>query len=297
MARSLDIAALRSFVAVAEAGGVTRAAARLNLTQSAVSMQLKRLEQQLGQTLLDRSRKGMTPTAPGEQLLAYARRILDLNDEVWARMTDDAFEGDLVLGAPHDVIYPHVPDVLRHFARVYPRVRISLQSSYTQELKELLASGAADVILTTETAPDPGAEVLQESPLVWVGAPAGSAWRQRPLPLAFENGCIFRPWVQRALEEAGIGWTMAVASLSIRSVEASVAADLAVHASIEHTLPPPLEPIAHGGALPDLPATKVAMYVTQGRRGKLAARLAEVVREKWHATALPLPAPAPPLPL
>lgn len=278
MAHTLDLTALRSFVAIAETGGVTRAAQRLNLTQSAVSMQLKRLETALGQALFERERKSMSLTPHGEQLLSYARRMLDLNDEVWARMTEHAFEGELVLGVPHDIVYPHVPDVLRRFTREYPRVRIALHSSYTPALKEQFARGEADVILTTETKPDPGAEVLEESELVWIGAPGGTAWRQRPLPLAFETGCIFRPWVQRALDDAGIPWTMAVDSFSIRTVDASISADIAVHAAIGFTVSRRYEFIDHGGALPELPPIRVAMYIGDG---PLAAKLGDVLREKW----------------
>jgi len=285
--RAFDIAALRSFVAIVETGGVTRAAQRLNLTQSAVSMQLKRLEEFVGHPLLERARKGMTPTAPGEQLLDYARRILDLNDEAWARLTGEAFEGELVLGVPHDVVYPHIPEVLRHFARAYPRVRVQLLSSYTRRLKEEFAAGEVDVILTTETRADADGEVLQRSPLVWIGAPGGQAWRQRPLPLAFETGCIFRPWVQKALDEAAIAWTMAVTSMSIRTVEASVAADFAVHAGIEDMLPPLLERIDHAGTLPDLPVIEVALYVREGKKAALARELAAVVRERWLASPVP----------
>ena len=281
MARTLDLAALRSFVAIAETGGVTRAAGRLNLTQSAVSMQLKRLESALGQPLFERERRSMTPTAHGEQLLSYARRMLELNDEVWARMTEQAYEGELTLGAPHDVIYPHIPEVLRRFAREYPRVRIALHSSYTHQLKEQFDRGEIDVILTTETDPSPESEVLQASPLVWIGSPGGSAWRQRPLPLAFEAGCIFRPWVQRSLDKVGIPWVMAVDSFSIRTIDASVSADFAVHAAIDFTVQGRFERIDHGGALPTLPEIKVALYVSKGPRAALAERLADVVREKW----------------
>ena len=123
MPRNLDLTALRSFTAVADAGGVTRAAAQLNLTQSAVSMQLKRLEESLGLPLLDRSARTIALTAQGEQLLAYARRLLALNDEAWGRLTHPAFEGVLDFGVPHDIIYPHVPGVLRHFSAEYPRVQ------------------------------------------------------------------------------------------------------------------------------------------------------------------------------
>ncbi|MBJ3775761.1 LysR family transcriptional regulator [Acuticoccus mangrovi] len=282
MVRTLDLSALRSFVAIAETGGVTRAAARLNLTQSAVSMQLKRLEEGLGQTLLERSRKGMTLTSAGQQLMSYARRMLELNDEIWLRMTDEGYQGELTLGAPHDVVYPNVPEVLRAFARAFPRVRVSLQSSYTSQLKEQFARGEVDVILTTETHADPSAEILQRSRLVWVGAIGGTAWRRRPLPLAFEAGCIFRPWVQRALDDVGIPWVMAVDSMSIRTVEASVSADFAVHAGIEAMNPPHLEKIDHEDVLPALPETYIGLYVTDGAKAALAQKLADIVREKWQ---------------
>ncbi|MEM6761526.1 MAG: LysR family transcriptional regulator [Pseudomonadota bacterium] len=284
MARNLDLAALRSFAAIADAGGVTRAATRLNLTQSAVSMQLKRLETALGQPLFDRDRKRMFLTAQGEQLLSYAQRILDLNDEVYSRMTEQQYEGELILGAPHDIVYPHIPEVLRRFARAFPRVRISLQSSYTHRLKEQFARGEVDVILTTETEPDQSALVLQESPVVWIGAPGGNAWRQRPLPLAFETGCIFRPWVQKSLDDAGIPWTMAVDSFSIRTIDASVSADFAVHAAINFSVQYRYEVIDHGGQLPELPCIKVALYVAEGPKAKLAGKLAQIVRDSWVET-------------
>ena len=109
MARNLDLTALRSFVAVADAGGVTRAAGFLNLTQSAVSMQLKRLEDGLGIALLDRSARTIALTPMGEQLLSYARRMLALNDEIYGRMTSTDYEGEITVGVPSDIIYPAIP--------------------------------------------------------------------------------------------------------------------------------------------------------------------------------------------
>ena len=113
--RNLDVTTLRSFVAVADSGGVTRAAGLLHLTQSAVSMQLKRLEEMLGLDLLDRSGRGIALTASGEQLLTYARRMVSLNDEVITRLTDQAFEGEITLGVPHDIVYPFIPRILQQF--------------------------------------------------------------------------------------------------------------------------------------------------------------------------------------
>lgn len=263
MPRNLDLTALRSFATVADAGGVTRAAGLLHLTQSAVSMQLKRLEESLGRPLLDRSGRGVTLTADGEQLLGYARRILRLNDEVYARLTDQAFEGEVVLGVPADVVYPAIPKVLRQFHAAYPRMRVQLISSYTSRLKAMFARGECDAILTTEEEMDAGGETLTALPLVWVGAPGGQAWRQRPLRLAFEHNCIFRKGVQEALDNVGIPWEMGVESDSTRTIEASLSADLAVHAVIEGTVRSDLDLVDHGGALPELDITQVNMYAAK----------------------------------
>jgi len=287
MRRNLDLTALRSFVTVAETGKVTAAAARLNLTQSAVSMQLKRLEETLGVSLLDRAGRGVALSSAGEQLLSYARRMVALNDEAWSRLTDSDFEGELVLGVPHDIVYPHAPEVLQVFAREYPRVRITLDSSYTTRLKEKLARGEADLILTTEAEIGPGGETLAASRLVWVGAPGGSAWRARPLRLAYERACIFRAPVLARLDAEGIPWEMAVESEMTRTVEASVMADLAVHTLIRGAIPAYFEEIDHGGALPELPQIRIGMYLGEGPNRALIERLAKTVRRAFGAAPSP----------
>ncbi len=283
MSRNLDLTTLRSFVAVADAGGVTRASGFLNLTQSAVSMQVKRLEDSLELQLLDRSGRGVALTAAGEQMLGYARRMLALNDEAIARLTHQAYEGEVVLGVPSDIVYPSIPQVMQQFARDYPRVRVQLVSSYTRRLKALFARGEADIVLTTEDSCGPEGETLNELPLIWLGAPGGVAWKQRPLPLAFEHNCIFRVGVQEALDRAGIPWVMAVESDSTRSIEASVSADLAVHALVAGAEPRYLEPIPHGGALPDLARTHINMYVAEPSHGPTVDALAAMIRDAMRA--------------
>lgn len=282
VSRVLDLAALRSFVAVADRGGITRAAAAVNLTQSAVSMQIRRLEEALGLALLDRRGRGVVPTAAGEQLLGYARRLLALNDEALGRLTHQAYEGAVVLGVPHDIVYPALPAVLQRFAAAYPRVKVQLLSSYTVRLQSLFARGEADLILTTEDGTPAGAEGLTELQLVWVGAPGGSAWRARPLRMAFEHGCIFRARAERALDAAGIAWEMAVESDSSRTIEASVSADLAVHALVAPTVPPQLEVIRHGGALPELGHTCVNLYCRAGADAPAVTALGTLLREAFR---------------
>jgi DNA-binding transcriptional LysR family regulator len=281
MPRNLDLTALRSFAAVADAGGVTRAATQLNLTQSAVSMQLKRLEESLGLALLDRSARTIALTAQGEQLLGYARRLLALNDETWGRLTHPAFEGAIDFGVPHDIIYPRVPQVLQRFAAEYPRVKLRLHSLYTSGLKELFARGEMDLILTTEFGTGPGGEMLAEQQLVWTGAPGGQAWRLRPLRFASCANCVFKRPALEALDAAGIPWEYTVESISPAAIDASVAADLAVSVQMETGVPSRCEPIRHGGALPALPEHRINMYVTTGPRAELALRLAGLVRQAY----------------
>jgi len=281
MLRNLDLAALRSFVTVADSGGVTKAAGLLHLTQSAVSMQIKRLEDSLNLSLLARDGRGVRLTAEGEKLLGYARRMLATNDEIMAQLTGAAYEGEVVFGVPHDIVYPHVPAVLQRFAAAWPRIRVSLMSSFTSKLKDALSRGEIDLILTTEEGCDAGGETLDTVPLVWVGAPNGQAWKQRPLRLAFETLCRFRSGAQDALDAADITWDMAVNSENSRTVEASVSADLAVHACLAGSSSPHVELINHGGALPQLPAYNINMYIAKGTARAQAERLAALVRAAY----------------
>ena len=281
MARNLDLVALRAFATVAASGGVTRAAAILHLTQSAVSMQVKRLEEALGATLLHRSGRGVRPTPEGEKVLAYARRMLTLNDELIDRMRDGAPEGEIRLGVPHDIVPRRIPAVLRAFAADYPRVRITLISSVTARLHEMFVEGACDVILTTEGAPRPGGEELVRLPLIWVGAEDGTAWTQRPLRLAFEEACVFRTQAQAALDRADIPWEVAITAESSRAIDASVSADLACHVVIDGFDTPEMMPVPHGGALPAIGEVGISLYSADGGRDPARDRLLEVIRDTY----------------
>ena len=283
MPRSLDLTALRSFVAVADTGGVTRASGFLHLTQSAVSMQVKRLEEALGLRLLERVGRGVALTPAGEQLLSYARRIVSLNDEALSRLTHRDYEGEIGLGVPCDIVYPAIPSVLKRFAADWPRMRVRLVSDATMTLRRMHAEGALDLYLSTEDGVEADGCALTRRSLVWIGAHGGTAWRQRPLRLAFETDCIFRPGVLAALDAAGIPWEMAVTSESTRAVEVAVAADLAVHVALEGNEVRDVERIDHGGALPPLASQRINLYGERLLRGEPALALARLVREAFEA--------------
>jgi DNA-binding transcriptional LysR family regulator len=282
MPRNLDLTALRSFKTVAEVGGVTRAAGQLHLTQSAVSMQLKRLEESMGISLLDRSSRQIGLTPQGEILLSYARRLLALNDEAWGRLTDSGYEGEINFGVPHDVIYPHIPHVLRRFSAEYPNVKLNLISSYTASLKAGFDAGEIDVIMTTEIGGPVDQEPLSQERLVWVGARDGRAWKQRPIRLASHTACAFRPISQKALDTDNIIWEMAVDTDSSETVEASLLADLAIEGRLAGRIPDELERIEHGGALPEMPLFNVHLYTCPEIQSPLATHLAEMIRDIYR---------------
>ena len=279
--RNLDIKTLRSFVAVADLGGVTKAAGFLNLTQSAVSMQLKRLEDVMGVEFLDRSGRGITPTPAGEQLLGYARRMISLNDEIVRRLSDEEYEGVISLGVPHDIVYPAIPAVLKQLRTAYPRIQVNMVSSHTNELLPQFQKGEFDLILTTEATR--GGEQLCALPLQWMGAKGGATWRRRPLRIAGGRVCSFRPRMLGALEQAGIEWENAVDTAPDRTVEVTVAADMAVCVMIDGTEPPQLEVVDHGGALPDVGTQFINMYGAEPAKGEVVNKLADLLRQGFGA--------------
>ncbi|WP_026261524.1 LysR family transcriptional regulator [Kiloniella laminariae] len=288
MNRNLDLGTLRSFVAVADTGGMTSAANRLHLTQSTVSMQIKRLEEGMGLSLFDRnSGRGIRPTAEGEQLLGYARSMLEMNDEVWGRLTAPKFEGSLSFGVPGDIIRPHTPNILRQFNRDFPRVKVKLTTAGSLDLIAGVDRGQHDLVLTTEVFTKDeklpaNAERLAVEQLVWTGAVGGRAWLARPLPLAFVRWCVFRQPTISALEQAGISWFDAVDSESHEPTSVTTAADFAVRAEMPSFDYPGLEAIDHRGELPLLPKCSINLYVTEGPNHKLAQELAVYVRRAFR---------------
>lgn len=281
MPRNLDIAALRSFLTVADTGTVTRAAGQLSLTQSAVSLQIKRLEDAFGCALFERSGRGVTLTSQGEQLVGHARRLIAINDETWSRMAGRAFAGEIHLGSPDDLLYPRVPLILRAFASAHPRIKVHLHSGQTMALKERFAKGGLDVILTTEAGVEPGGETLASDPLVWIGAHGGRAWQRRPLPLGTVAGCIFNRASIETLDAAGFDWKLELDSVTNPAMDVSIQADIVVRLAMLSTVPAQFEVIEHLGALPTLPLFHINMYVTQGPRHRLAELLAERLRAAY----------------
>ena len=279
---NLDLGTLRSFVTIADSGSMTRAAGRLFMTQSAISMQIKRLENSLGMSVFDRSSQGMSTTTEGEQLLYFANQMLAINDEAIGRLTSPDYEGHIRIGAPCDVIYPHVPTILKEFSRDFPRVQIKLSSGSTVKLKSQYKEGLLDVVLTTEQIATLGGSVIDTQRLVWTGAVDGNVWKKRPLPLGISKNCAFRSSAIRALEDADIEWIDVVASEDDTAALAIVSADLCVSAEMESVKYLARAAIDHGGHLPELPEFSIVLYSAEAPGNQLAQTMVEYMLRAFN---------------
>ena len=276
MNRNLDISLLRTFAAAADAGSMTVVSNLLHMTQSAVSQQIKRLEETLGCTLFERDKRGLRLTEAGERLLGGARRMLAMNDSILSDMREDAVEGRVRLGMPYDLVGSGMVPLLKAYAERYPKVDISLACGSSPELRQKLSDGLIDLCVIEERLGQGGGECLAVDRLVWVGAKGGNAHRKDPLPLSMvADTCAFRPSVFSALGAEGRRWRTVFEQGNIEATRATVFADLAVTAWLASTVPPELDIIGKAEGLPDLPSFAINLHVSD--RGQVPA-----VRELAH---------------
>lgn len=282
MAREIDLTLLRAFVAVAETGGMTIAGRHLNLTQAAVSQQIKRLEEQFGVELFDRRQRRLRLTSSGERLVGQAERILALNDEIWGMMTSPGFEGQVRLGVPHDIVGPFMPPILRGFSKAWPRVDVSLVCSNTPSLRRALDEGEIDLTLTTEPGTEPEGQLLLADRLVWVGAPGGDAHLRSPLPVSLgDENCAFRVAAVKALGGTGRDWRFTCAISNMSALAATLEADLAVAPLLSQTVPDGLEILGSDSGLPALPTYFINMYLAPTKPSDVALELARHISKSF----------------
>lgn len=279
MQRDIDIGLIRTFLAVAESGGMTRAAQILNLTQGAVSQQVKRLEAQFGKQLFDRRQKQMQLTPDGEKLIASANRLLALNDEVLQLMRQPEFTGKILLGVPPDIVRPFMPPILKRFNREFPNIRVTLISDSTPVLLDMLKKQQIDLTLTTESVRGSRDELLLTDALVWIGAPNGEACHRHPLPVALGlESCGFRDSAVAALNSAGLEWVSICQVGSTEPVIASLEADMAIAPYMSQVIPETLGTIDPAIGLPDLPRYYINLRLPGRGTNRLVKELAQQIR-------------------
>lgn len=281
MRNDLDISLLRAFTTIVDAGGVTRAATALGVSQAAASQQVKRLEEALDCRLFERVGRRLALAPAGERLLAQARRLLALNDEVWSSMRTPSFEGEVRLGVPYDIIASFVPPILRRFAKAQPRVRVSLVCEDSRIVREQLASGHVDLALTTERECGRHGETLRTDRLVWVGVPGGDAHLRDPLPVSLgASTCVFRPVAVEALGKARRDWRAVCEVSRMEPVYAAIEAGLAVAPLLRSSVPERFDILGRDAHLPTLPEFRINLYAPPGL-GPAARDLADHVRASF----------------
>ena len=284
----LDTELLRTFVAIAETGSFRAAAKRVFRTPSAVSMQIKKLEDTLGRSLFLRDGRQVTMTADGETLLGFARRMLKLNDEAVARFVTPAIEGCVRLGAPDDFGTRFLPNILARFAAVYAAVDVEVRLEPSETLLERLDDGGLDLTLITANrgeTPKREGEVLFTEPLVWTGLRGGVAWEREPLPLALAtHGCPWRLAALNALDRAGRFYRIAYGSPHCAGQQAAMLADLAIAPFPASLIEPPFRRLGESEGLPDLPDYEI-LLVRRPDLGPAGEALATEVKASFAALA------------
>ncbi|MBP2291657.1 LysR substrate-binding domain-containing protein [Azospirillum rugosum] len=278
--RDMDLGLLRTFVSVVDAGGFTRGGERVHKTQSTVSQQIRRLEEQVGLSLLDRNSRTVLLTDDGERLLGYARRLLALNDEAHSVLSGRKAVEVVRLGVPEDYAVERLPRLLADFARQNRQLRLDVRCDLSVRLRADVEAGDLDLALVKQEPGHPGARAAWREPLCWIGPADHDLHREDPLPLVvFPQGCVYRNRAVHELERAGRPWRVAYSSPNHAGVRAAVAGGLGVSVLPRSALPPGARFLDEADGLPLLPETELALLVGTAMHGDGAALVARLLSE------------------
>lgn len=279
---NLDMDALRTLVAILEAGSLGRAAERVGRSQSAASQQIRKLESQLGQPLFRKHGRTMVLTETGELVHSYARRILELNDDAARSVAGMAVEGAVRFGLPGDFAETWLPAALGQFKRAHPSVRVDVEVERNGVLLERLDRGEFDLVLAMGHGSRSDARRVATLPMTWIG-PKGFdvvIKPDAPLDLAlYHSPCFFRRAGLDALDKASIPWRLAYATSSLQSLWAGVAAGLGITLRTTAGIPTSLMRLDERHGLPPLPVVELCLHVGKGADNPAVGQLERVVIE------------------
>jgi DNA-binding transcriptional LysR family regulator len=272
-----DVTLLRSFQAVAQEASFTKAAERLNLTQSAVSSHVRRLEEQAAKPLFVRNTRSVALTGDGEILLGYARAILRLNEQARLKLSGRTRGVHIRIGASDDFMSSWLPGVLRKFQSRRPEVSMEISVANTGLMVASLDRGDLDLVVGSRCQGDQTGQLLWREPLVWAYAKASLPDQAGPLPLAlFPEPCPYRDAALAALAAAGRTWRIAVVSPSVGSLRAAAAAAFAVTPLNRSLLTPQLQALGADVKLPALPEVE---FVVFSKRHDVESAIADLMNE------------------
>lgn len=280
--RHLDIEALRALVAIADLVSFSQAASQLGRTQSAISLQIKRLEEMLGQSLLLRTQgRVQGPTAEGLALITYARQMLRLNDEAYHCVGRDRTAGTLRIGLPEELMESVFPAAMARFHSACPEMRLCLRSDTSASLLKGLEAGELDTVLFKHCGRPPASSErsIWREPLVWMAGEAYAHELASPLPLAlFGENCAFRLAATQALAGIGQRWVLAYSGSSTTGLRFAVSAGLGITVLPRSFRCPGLRVIDQG--LPPLPNAEIGVRHAPGSVHPAAERFVNLIGEE-----------------
>ena len=276
MTALIDVDQLRSFIAIADTGSFTRAAEVVNKTQSAVSMQMKRLEERLDRSIFARDGRASKLTEDGERLLDYARRIVKLNVETIAAFSDDELTGRVRLGVPDDYADRYLPEIMARFSRAYPGVELSVICEETIHLLERIKANEIDLAIITNCETKRASETFRRERLLWVTSNRHPTHLEERVPLALGRPtCSWRRVAIEQLESTGRPFHVLYSSSNAGAVAAAVLAGLAVSVLAESGLRPGMRVLSAADGFPELPSCRIGLVRNPHERSSLADALAE----------------------
>ena len=307
----LPIDLLRTFAAVSESGSFTRAGEMRHITQSAVSMQMKRLESNVGRALFQKNGRQVHLTPAGDMLVAHTHRILAAhNDAVAAFSTPELF-GRVRFGCAEDYASRFLPSVLPGFRKAFPRIRVDIHSAPGIDLYDQLQKDELDLCLLEHIPEDgeeprdgkrcrhpapcshcivEGGQVVHREPLVWATSRNGAAHEATPLPLAvYHKGCVYRQRAEESLRAVGREYWIAFVSPSISSILAAVKAGLAVAPIGIGSMTEGLRPLRPEQGFPLLPVSAVSLHRSAAADNELVDCFADYVAESFRSVRTPGP--------
>ena len=291
MTTMLDLDQIRTFVAIAESKSFTRAADIVHKTQSAVSMQMRRLEERIGKPIFARDGRLSKLTEDGERLLGYARRMVRLSDETIAAFDETELTGSVRLGTPDDYADRFLPEILARFARSNPRVEVSVVCEPSLMLMEMAKTGDIDLAIVTACG-EMETEVIREEPLLWVTSSAHQIEEEEILPMALSKApCIWRSAGLDALASVGRKYRVRYTSGNSAALSAAVLAGLAVTVVAESALRPGMRVLSEAEGFPRLPSCEIGIIRGLNRPGSaLVDKLAEHIVSSLDNLSVPVAA-------
>lgn len=282
MIADIDIALLRTFVAIVETNGLTSAGKKVGRTQPAITHQIKRLEDNLGRPLFGRDRRNLTLTRDGEIFLGYARNLLRINDEMRARFSAPLIEGHVKLGLPDLYAAYLLPGILRSFARAHPGVQVELMCTRSVHLHAALQREELDIALMTNQPEFRGGDTVRLEKLVWVTGPMTELETEEPLPLALmPPGSVLRQRALESLDRLGRKWLIMSVCDSVAGLRAAVLAGLAISVFPECAVTSDLRVLGKAEGFPNLPSIEIVLQRSAKPISAVAEHLAQYIAAEF----------------